>query len=442
MNKRLWIIAGVVLIVAIIGWWVYSTLAENTATGSAPPAESTATAQNTTDNVIWASGKLLPAQWAALSPATGGTVQTVHVQEGDTVQAGDVLVDLDNGVLQSQVDAAAAALAEAEAARDKVIAGATAAQRAAAQADLAATQAGVAQAEAALDQARSGVAAAEAQVAIAQAQYNELASRPSAAQRIAAQKEVDRARALLDQAQAAYDQVRGDPNIGALPQAVALQQATATYEAAVAAADVALQRATPQQLAVAQAQINAARAQAQVAQAQVPATEAAILSAQATVQRAQAALDEVEAGATQEERAMAGARVQSARAALATAQAQLDQARVSAPFAGQVGSVTTRPGELAVAGQPLVTIGNIAGLRVETTDLRETDVTRVRVGMPVEVTFDALPGQTFQGTINRIAPMSTVEKGSTNYTLVVDLPELDANLRWGMTAFVNIQAQP
>lgn len=441
MNKRLWIIVGIVLAVVVTGWWAFSSLSQGTATGSESPTAGTPVAQNVADNVIWASGKLLPAEWAALSPAVGGTVETIHVHEGDTVQAGDVLVDLDNGVLHSQVDAATAALAEAQAARDKVLAGATTAQLAASAADLASAQAGVVQAQAALNQARDSAAAANAQVAIAQAQYNELASRPTAAQRTAAQKEVDRARALLDQAQAAYDRVRGDPNIGELPQAVALQQATTAYEAAVAQADVALQRATPQQLAVAQAQINAARAQAQVAQAQVPAAEAAIQAAQAVVQRAQAARDDVQDGATPEEKAMAEARVQSARAALATAQAQLDQARIVAPFAGQVGSVATRPGELAVAGQPLVTIGDTAAMRVETTDLRETDVTRVRVGMPVEVTFDALPGQAFQGTVSRIAPMSTVDKGSTNYTLIVEIPNLDPDLRWGMTAFVNIQAQ-
>ena len=36
-------------------------------------------------------------------------------------------------------------------------------------------------------------------------------------------------------------------------------------------------------------------------------------------------------------------------------------------------------------------------MRVETTDLRETDVARLAIGMPVEVTFDALPDRTFRG---------------------------------------------
>jgi hypothetical protein len=37
--------------------------------------------------------------------------------------------------------------------------------------------------------------------------------------------------------------------------------------------------------------------------------------------------------------------------------------------------------------------------------------------------------------------MSTAEKGSTNYTVVVKVDGLDPSLRWGMTAFVNIRPQ-
>ena len=79
------------------------------------------------------------------------------------------------------------------------------------------------------------------------------------------------------------------------------------------------------------------------------------------------------------------------------AQAQLKQTQVVAPFAGQVGAVSVRPGELATPGQPVLMLGDTSKLRVETTDLRETDVTRLKLGMPVELTFDALPGQRVPG---------------------------------------------
>ncbi len=406
---------------------------------SAETAKSEAVQSASQENVIWASGKLLPARWAGLSPAASGALRALNVAEGDQVAAGALLAEVDNGILQSQVEVARAAVAEAEAARNKLLAGATPTELAQAQADVLAAQSGVAQAQANLRQAQEAGVVAEAQVAIAQAQYNELASRPSPAERIEAQRRIDLARLALEQAQRAYDEVRGDPHIGMLPQALALQQATTDFEAAKAAYQVATQGATREQLAVAAAQINAAKAQVQVVRAQTPPAEAAVKSAEAQVVRAQAALDRVKAGATAEDKAMAEARVKSAQALLAQAQAQLRQTQVSAPFAGQVGTIYVRPGELAAPGQPVLMFGDTSKLRVETTDLRETDVTKLKVNMPVEVTFDALPGRTFQGKITRIAPMSTTEKGSTNFTVIVEVPDLDGSLRWGMTAFVNVR---
>lgn len=392
------------------------------------------------ENVIWASGKLLPARWAGLSPAASGTLRILNAAEGDQVEAGKVLAELDNGILQSQVEVAKAAVAEAEAARAKLLAGATPTEVAQAQADIVAVQSGVAQAQAALKQAQESGVVAEAQIAIAQAQYNEIASHPSPAERLEAQRQIDLARLALEQAQRAYDQVRGDPQIGSRPEALALQQATTNYEAAKAAYQVATQGATREQLAIASAQINAAKAQVQGVRAQTPPAEAAIKSAEAQVARAQAALDRVKAGTTAEDKAVAEARVKSAQAALAQTQAQLKQTQVIAPFAGQVGTIHVRPGELATPGQPILMLGDTSKLRVETTDLRETDVMRLKIGMPVEVTFDALSGRAFQGKVTRVAPMSTTEKGSTNFTIIVEVQELDPSLRWGMTAFVNIQA--
>jgi HlyD family secretion protein len=406
---------------------------------SAETAKNEAVQSASQENVIWASGKLLPARWAGLSPATSGALRALNVAEGDQAAAGALLAEVDNGILQSQVEVAQAAVAEAEAARNKLLAGATPTELAQAQADVLAAQSGVAQAQANLKQAQEAGAVAEAQVAIAQAQYNELASRPSPAERLEAQRRIDLARLVLEQAQRAYDEVRGDPHIAALPQALALQQATTDFEAAKAAYQVATQGATREQLAVAAAQINAAKAQVQIARAQTPPAEAAVKSAEAQVVRGQAAFDRVKAGATAEDKAMAEARVKSAQAMLAQAQAQLRQTQVIAPFAGQVGAIYVRPGELAAPGQPVLMFGDTSKLRVETTDLRETDVTKLKINMPVEVTFDALPGRTFQGQITRIAPMSTTEKGSTNFTVIVEVPDLDPSLRWGMTAFVNIR---
>jgi multidrug resistance efflux pump len=435
--KRLTMIIGMIAVLCVGG--LAGCTSGQAPVGGGGNAAASAQTPAGQENVIWASGKLLPARWASLSPATAGTVKAVDAAEGDQVEAGKLLLELDNSVLQRQAEVAAAAVAEAEASQARLLAGATPSELAAAQADISAAQAAVSQAQAALSQAQAAATAAEAQVTIAQAQYNELASHPTAAERAAAQRPVEQARASVKQAQAAYDTVRGDPHIAARPEAAALEQATAALNSAQAAYEAAVQGATRQQLAVAKAQIDAAKAQVAVTQGEVPSAEAGIRSAQAGLARVQAALEQLKAGATAEDRALAAARVQSAQAELAAARAQLQQTQVTAPFAGQVGAVYVRPGELATSGQPVLALGDTGVMRVETTDLRETDVARLKDGMPVEVTFDALPGRTFQGTVTRIAPMSSTEKGSTNYTVIVEVADLDPALRWGMTAFVNIR---
>ena len=438
--RKIVIIAVIVIAVALGGWWAYNNFVAQPDDTTAADVAAQEAALAELENVIWASGKLMPEKWAGLSPAAPGTLSAVYVAEGDTIEAGAVLAELDNGVLHSQVDVAAAAVSEAEAARDKLLAGATKAALDAARADIAAAEAAEALAQAQLQQAKEGVTAAETQINIAQAQYNELASHPTRAERIVAQKEVDMAKAAVDQAQAAYDIVRGNPHIGALPQAAALHQATLAYEAAQAAYNAVVQGATRQQLAVVQAQIDSAKEQVVVAEAQIPAAEAGIQAAKAQLARAQAAVDALETGATAEDRAVAEARIESAKAGQASAEAQLQQTQIIAPFGGQVGTIFVRTGELATPGAPVLMLGDTSQMRVETTDLRETDVTRIEVGMPVEVTFDAVPDRAFNGTIMHIAPMSTVEQGSTNYTVIVEVEDLDPSLRWGMTAFVNIDA--
>jgi multidrug resistance efflux pump len=175
------------------------------------------------------------------------------------------------------------------------------------------------------------------------------------------------------------------------------------------------------------------------AEAGVEAAQAQVVSAEAGVSQAKAQLDLLRAGATPEEVAVAQAQVDQAQAALAQAEGARDKARLHAPFAGTVGQVWAREGELVAPGRPVIILGDLGHLRVETTDLRETDVAKVAMGQTVEVTFDALPGEVWQGAVTRIAPMSTVEQGSTNYTAIVELERVDPRLRWGMTAFVNIE---
>jgi HlyD family secretion protein len=138
---------------------------------------------------------------------------------------------------------------------------------------------------------------------------------------------------------------------------------------------------------------------------------------------------------------VAQAGISQAQVALDAALLALERAEVKAPFAGTVGMVDTRVGELIVAGQPLITLGDLDTLRVETTDLDEIDVVKVTIGQQVDISFDALPEQVFAGEITRISPMAEPGSGGVNYTVVIALDEVDPAVKWGMTAFVDIELE-
>ena len=371
-----------------------------------------------------------------------GVVSQIHVVEGVWVDVGQLLLELDTIVLQSQVAIAEAAVAEAEAALTKLQAGATASEIAEARAQVAVAEANVALAASQMLEAQAAIDAAEVQVNQARRVYTELASHPTDAENTASKAQVAVAQAGVKQAQAAYNLVRGDPQLAARPEALTLMQMTAELEAARAQSEVTAGGPSPQQLAVAASAIDVAQSQVAMSESRGPGVEAGVRAAMAQKASAETALDRLLVGATAEDLAIGEARVAAAIASLASAQAQLSQNQINAPFAGQIGNINVRPGELANPGDFTMMLGDTSEMRVKTTDLRETDVVRLAVEMPVEVTFDALPDRFFTGTIVQIAPVSTSAQGSTNYTVEIEVAELDETLRWGMTAFVNIRVEP
>lgn len=401
---------------------------------SAAPTSPLVVRAETRPDVVTASGTLVPARWARLGFVLGGRVAEVLVAEGEKVEAGDVLVRLESAELAAAVRQAQAALDAAQAELARLESGATPEDVVAAEAEVRAAEARLAQLQAGAR--REQIAAAEAEVRVAEAELARLQSGARPEEVSAAKAAMDKAAAVLRAAQSAYDKVAWMPDVGATPQAVALEQATADYQAARAAYEALIRGATEEEIAAAQARVDQARAQLALLKAGARPEE--IAAAQARVDQARAHLARVRAGGTREERAAARARVAGARAALEQAQARLDQATLRAPFAGTVAGVDVRSGEVVVPGQPVLVLGDLSTLQVETDDLSEEDVAWVQVGTPVTITLDALPERTFQGRVVAIAPMASVDQGGTNYKVTVALEEADRTMRWGMTAYVEI----
>jgi HlyD family secretion protein len=430
--------------------------------------------------VVSAEAFVVPNQEADLAFETPGRLASLEVEEGEEVEQGDVLAQLEDSTQQAALAEAQASLAQAEAgvAEAQAQLAAAVSQLAEAEAQLAQIKAGpteeeiaqvqalLARAEAALAQVVIGptpeeIAEAQARLASAQAELNRVRA-PSRAEDLKAKAaQLLQAEADVRQAQDDYDQVRyGDPD-DVLVVGVQLEKATLEYERLKAEYDRLVNGATPEEIAIAQAGVG--EAQAGLASAQAGATPEEIAQAQADVASAEADLAQLMAGATDEEIAIEEARVataevgvETARAGLAAAEANveageaqvasaqvaLDQTVLEAPFSGIVGSLNNiNEGEIIQNGQTVISLGNPNPWQIETDDLTEIDIVQVQIGAEVTISVDALPGEEFKGEVVRITPKAETKAGDQTYTVRIDITEGDTSrLRWGMTTFVDIEA--
>jgi multidrug resistance efflux pump len=143
------------------------------------------------------------------------------------------------------------------------------------------------------------------------------------------------------------------------------------------------------------------------------------------------------AGPDPEQLALAESRLENAKAALAAAESLLDDLEIKALFNGTVSEIYPHEGEWVSPGQPIVLIADLQHLRIETTDLNEIDVAQVVIGDSASITFDALPGIEIIGKVMKVSPKAS-EGSGVNYTVWIDISSIPENLRWGMTAFVDI----
>jgi membrane fusion protein (multidrug efflux system) len=142
---------------------------------------------------------------------------------------------------------------------------------------------------------------------------------------------------------------------------------------------------------------------AQAAQSKNAGAEAAILRDQANLVSALKQVDLLKAEIAQAEAA-------SARAAALQAQAELNlgYTTITAPIDGVVGNRTLRVGQYVQAGTQLMSLVPASGAYV-IANYKETQLTHVREGQPVDVSVDMFPGQVVHGHVDSLAPASGQE---------------------------------
>ncbi|MBI5946060.1 MAG: efflux RND transporter periplasmic adaptor subunit [Chloroflexi bacterium] len=138
---------------------------------------------------------------------------------------------------------------------------------------------------------------------------------------------------------------------------------------------------------------------------------------------------------------IAEAKAAKAQAVLDAARAGLSQSILTAPFDGVVVSVQANPGELVLPDQAVLTLATLDDLQVETTDLSERDIARVKIGQPVSVYIEALD-VTVGGKVIRVSPISKTVGGDVVFPVTIELDQQPDGLLWGMTAEVEIKIIP
>jgi HlyD family secretion protein len=114
-----------------------------------------------------------------------------------------------------------------------------------------------------------------------------------------------------------------------------------------------------------------------------------------------------------------------ARASLAAAQELLKNSNVTAPRAGVVYSLPVQQGAFVNTGDVLVQVADLHKVRVRTF-VDEPDIGKLLKGQEVEVSWDALPGRVWKGTLE-VLPTTVVQRGTRvvgEVTCVVDNGDL------------------
>jgi multidrug resistance efflux pump len=391
-------------------------------------------------NVV-ADGRLVPRDSVNLAFTVGGRVAEVLVEEGDTVQAGDLIARLGD---REQLEANIAA---AELERSLI--------------------------EQDLHTIEMDIHNAELELLLAQQELDTLHDNwPDEA--IAAQQTLNDARQAAHDAERNFNYVTGTAPQFDIDTAWAqvvlaekeLEDAQEDFEEYAHKPEDNLTRANFQsKLAQAQKAYDAAVRQYNALKDpandfDISQSETDFTIAQARLEQAQIDYDELVDGPDPDDVAVAEARITAAESRLATAtgrrdsiedrlataqanikaaQAALDNLDLVASIDGTVVDLDLIVGEQVAAGANVAQIADFSQWYIDTDNLTEIEVVDIAVDQPVTVVFDALPDVELTGVVDSISDVFEEKRGDITYTTRILLNDNNPLLRWGMTGVVTFE---
>ena len=135
------------------------------------------------------------------------------------------------------------------------------------------------------------------------------------------------------------------------------------------------------------------------------------------------------------------------RAALDLRAQGVEEATVRAPVSGTVIEKSVAMGQViasgtgtAGGGTTILKMADLTKVRVRTL-VNETDIGKVRSGLPATVTVDAFPDRPFNGVVEKIEPQAVIQQSVTMFPVLVSIDNVSGLLMPGMNGEVSIETE-
>lgn len=398
---------------------------------------------------VSASGKVESTQSVDLGFSQGGRVASVAVNVGDRVNAGDILVRLEQSELRASRLQKEAILASERAQLAELEQGVRPEEIAIAEAD-------VAQKKSVLAQARQSLfeAVQESYVVAQDALFNRIDQfvvnpRSAFPEIIVSIDNSDfladftDARVAIQERFALWKPLSGASSPDALLEGLVVARTNLSELAnLLSIAATALSRAVPT-VAYPTATILGYASDVATGRNNVQNTIADLTSAETAYRNAETGLISAQknlvlkqAGTTATSIAAQRAQVRAAEADVAAAAALIEKTEIRAPFDGTITAIDAKIGAILTGSETAVSMIGSGGFEVESY-IPEINIALISVGDPVRVTLDAYgPSISFPARVAAIDPAETVRDGVSTYRILIAFDAADERIRSGMTANV------
>ncbi len=374
-------------------------------------------------------------RWLSMG-LNGGRVAELLVNQGQQVQAGQVLLRLDSRDLERKLRETEADLGVAQAALEE-------AQRQAGEIELG-------EAEANLTHAQAQLASAEVELALAQELGVVYLQESVHDAEVALQLAHDELRLAelganqsairsLEYDLAFYQRMLRDLPLGderRLEAEERLAEIQRDLDRARASREDSLRAARDK---VQEGEVKLAKARTSLARAQsgeedpANAPRLAHQHAVASYEQASRKLEALKVGLDSEAVQAAKLAYEAALAEVEGARAATDAANLRAPFQGIVLAVQVQLNQQVQPSDSLFFLADLDDLRVQA-QASEVDIPKLAVGQPVRITFDAFPGERYSGTVLSLPPSGQSQGGMSYYLVETSLAGEGADVRLGMWA--------